>query len=188
MNRKRQSSLIILIVVFLASTLLFCKYKPMPESEAVIGNEALVENETKEFLGDESTWDKIQIELKDVQGLYGGRNMFISGSGEVVVEIVKPNPPKSLLTHKYQFMLSDSEINRLINMFIEKDFLTIIVSNRKGIPDESKPEIKLKNANGEGHSVAIWAGDLEENKRFADIYQELLMIEKRTENLKPLDF
>lgn len=43
-------------------------------------------NRTQAFLGDESTWSAARVELSDVQWLWGGRRIFVPGTGYIVVQ------------------------------------------------------------------------------------------------------
>jgi len=150
--------------------------KPQPWSYLI----EPTENETEKFLGDESKWEDIKIELKDIQGLFGGRNISISGKGETIVEIAMLGL-EGLDTKTYNLLLSELEIKEIINTFIKNDFITIIAEERSGIPDEARPKIILTNAEGNQYKIAVWGNDLQENDRFLNIYQELLLIEKKAE-------
>jgi len=187
MNKK----IILYFIVFAAVALgIYVSYKiwiPLqitenkPQSQLVSKSD----NETEHFLGNESEWQNIRIELRDVQGLWGGRNIFIYGSGKTIIQIVNPDPKKGLglFEKRYTFSLGDYEIKRLINAFIKNDFVTIKLNNRSGVPDEAKPEIILINSKGDSREVSKWQND--KNERFDMIYEQILEIEKKIEKLIP---
>ncbi len=179
---------LIYIVVILGLTILsllissWAKRQPQAQPQNILESV----NETTVFLGSESMWHDIQIELKDVQGLWGGRNIFISGSGRAIVQVVNPEPEKGLglFEKRYALSLNDSEVKKLINAFVENDFVTIDIKDRPGVPDEARPEIILVNPKGEYCKIAKWAND--QNERFDQIYQQILLIQNQTEDLSPV--
>ncbi len=143
-------------------------------------------NVTDDFLGDELTWNTVKIELLDVQGLFGGTNILIFGSGKGHVEIALPQTNLKygkkgekrggLYFYSFDITLNRDEIKKLINIFIENDFLAIQTEKRQGVPDEARPRIILTNAHGKKHEISKWAN--ERNVRFDNIYNQLLSIEK----------
>lgn len=137
-------------------------------------------NATQVFLGDESRWSSARVELHDVQGLWGGRRIYIAGTGQVVVQRVLPG----MRERRYALELSAAAWTQLLRTFIEKDFVTIRPPERPGIPDEARPQITLVNAAKEQRSVAKWAGVSE--GRFEAVYRALLEVERLTEQLKPV--
>ena len=50
-------------------------------------------NATRVFLGDEPLWSAACVELNDVQGLWGGRRIYVEGPKRVVVRLVRPGIP-----------------------------------------------------------------------------------------------
>lgn len=137
-------------------------------------------NQTQTFLGDETTWSAVHIELSDVQGLWGGRSIFVSGTGRVVVQVVT----EGMYERRYEFALTEAEVRRLLQVCIANDLLTIRIAERMGIPDEARPEIALVNAAGERWTLAKWQGV--RNARFDAIYAGLLGIETLTRSLEPV--
>lgn len=140
-------------------------------------------NSTKIFLGNNKTWDNVKIILSDVQGLFGGRNIYILGTGKTVVQTVSPGQG-GLQEKRYTFNINKTEVNSLIEKFIENDFLTIKTSDRPGIPDEARPTITIINEKGNRFSVSKWAGD--KNDRWDPIGFELLKFQNKTEKLTPI--
>ena len=137
-------------------------------------------NPTRTFLGDQSQWLTLQLELDDVQGLWGGRRIAITGTRQVVVQLVQPE----MLERRYEFELPIAAWTHLIEVFIAQDFVTIQPVERPGIPDEARPLITLTNAAKEQRSVAKWARIKDE--RFDAVYQALLQIEKLVAPLAPM--
>ncbi len=150
-------------------------------------------NETEKFLGDKDGWGRIKMELQDVQGLNGGRNIVVSGSGKTTIKIVRSDPLKNFYgfyQKTYEVTLEYVELNSLIELFIKNDFRTIIIENRLGIPDEPRPKIILTNPDGESHSVEVWFNDMQKKDahigRFANIYGRFMGIELGADGLTPV--
>ena len=136
-------------------------------------------NATRSFLGMEPRWLAAQIELDDVQGLWGGRKISAEGTGQVVVRLVQT----AMLEHRYEFTLTEGEWKQLLNLFIENDFLTIRPDERPGRADESRPSLTLVNAAGESWRVAKWAGIKDE--RFDALYTAIVRLETHIQHLTP---
>src|ERR1041385_7965660 len=134
---------------------------------------------TQTFLGDESQRGVASVELVDIQGLWGGRRILVSGSRKVLVQRVL----RGQLEKRYEFELSIDEWNRLLDLFVEYDFLTISPAERPGIPDEAHPSISLMNVGGDKWTVSKWAGVTDE--RFDSLYATLMHLEKLTAHLEP---
>lgn len=137
-------------------------------------------NATRTFLGDEARWSKVQIELNDVQPLWGGRNIRVKSNRHVVVQIVE----RGLQERRYEFEISESDWRQLLTALIDNDFVTIQPADRPGIPDEARPTITLTNASNERHSVSKWAGVKDD--RFATVYGAMLHLMTNTAQLKPI--
>ena len=198
MNKKISTILAISIIIFLAIILsggvFVYQYWLMPElPEPTLFplplSGPISYDDTKSFLGPESQWDYASFELRDIQGLFGGRDIFISGFGKTIVYLIKPKGVGEnlrLLVEKYEFSLSKSEVDELIEKFIENNFIKITPKRTgTGLPDEARPQIVLTNAKGEKYEIAN--GYSEENQEFDEIYNEFLLIEKKTENLTPTE-
>ena len=137
-------------------------------------------NQTESFLGEYSDWQDSQIQLRDVHGLFGGVNLFISGSGKTIIELVGDG----LNEKRYELSLTETEHKNLINLFIENDFVNININNREGLPDEAKAEIILINSEGKISRIAKWESD--KNSRFDKIYQQITQIQYKTKNTTPI--
>ncbi len=137
-------------------------------------------NATRTFLGDEQQWPDTHIALCDVQGLWGGRKITAAGSGQVVVQIVE----RGMFERRYAFAIDRAGWQRLLNVFLQYDFVTIQPADRPGIPDEARPTITLTNAAGEARTVAKWAGVADD--RFEAIYAALIQLETSTQHMEPI--
>jgi hypothetical protein len=137
-------------------------------------------NATQQFLGDETQWPAARVELYDVQGLWGGRRIYVEGTKRVVAQLVEP----TMRERRYEFALRQDDLKRLLDLFVENDFLTIRPPERAGIPDEARPSIRLVNEDGDEREVAKWAGVTDE--RFDRLYQALLRLEALAQEGEPV--
>ncbi len=118
-------------------------------------------------------WD--QIILLDVQGLWGGRDLWISSDGSAFCRVVEP-PAKGgsgLLETLYSFTISDGQRVALHSLFNTHHFCSIQIEDRYGLPDEARPIIVIR-AGGEICRAAKWLND--SHQGFDSIYKHLLMI------------
>lgn len=134
-------------------------------------------NATATFLGSPAD---AKLTLRDVQGLWGGRNVFLLGSGVAHVQIVNA----AIWEQRFELRLSPEEVRRLFALVVEQDFVTIQIPVRMGIPDEAEPTMTLIGAGGKSHTVRKWAG--QKDARFDAIYAELRGIAERARGLAPV--
>ena len=119
------------------------------------------ENRTEAFLGGRSRWVNARVELYDVQGLFGGRNVLVTGTGTVLVQVVSP-AKKGLEEKRYARVAAGTpdrvppEVTELLERAVRRDFVTIRSDDRPGIPDEARIEIVLTNGDGDSREVAFW--------------------------------
>ena len=132
------------------------------------------------FLSNPPAWPSLHIELNDVQGLWGGRDILVSGTGEVLVQVVSRAGSAEL----YELTLDASQIEQLLGMFSQYDFPGLAIEERPGIPDEPRPQITLCGPAGEQHRVAKWAND--SHPAFDALYQALLQLEGLATHTPPL--
>lgn len=141
-------------------------------------------NKTAEFLIHEYSWNKASLELHDVQPLLGGVKVLLTGwtGSQAFVSRIAPDGTET----KYRLPLkwSTGEKEQIIRLCVEHDFLTIRPEERPGIPDEARPSLTLRNSKRESHTVAKWAGVTD--ARFDAIYQTMLALAERTEDLQPI--
>jgi hypothetical protein len=122
------------------------------------------ENSTMDFLGGRSRWVDARVELLDVQGLFGGRNVLVTGAGSVWVQIVSPDR-QGLRETRYEQVVSripaepPPEVAELLECAVRNDFVTLRSDDRPGIPDEARIRIRLTNRDGTTREAAFWEGN-----------------------------
>ncbi|MCC6487810.1 MAG: hypothetical protein IT364_09950 [Candidatus Hydrogenedentes bacterium] len=122
--------------------------------------------------------------LLDVQGLFGGWDVWVGAQGDAYSRSVTPpdRGQHGLQEVRYKFALSAEERAALFDLIRKNDFFNIIMRERPGIPDEARPAIWVKTASG-SRLVSKWAGV--ENEDFDAIWAFLLNLtpsgEKDTE-------
>jgi len=144
------------------------------------------ENSTMAFLGDRSRWVDVRVDLQDVQGLFGGRNVLITGAGSVFVQVVSPGR-MGLREKRYARVAPrvpdevPAEVADLLECVVRNDFVTIGTDDRPGIPDEARMTIVITNGDGVSREAAFWEGtpssplDSEDKpvRRFGVLYSRL---------------
>lgn len=130
---------------------------------------------TVAYLGPSTLWQAAKFCLRDVQGLWGGREVYVS-----VARIIVRQVSRGIYERRVEFVNSDAA-QALFQLCIENDFLIIEIDSRPGLPDEARPTLTLRNNTGREHTVAKWAGQKVE--RFDRIYEALLVLEKKAEIL-----
>ena len=122
--------------------------------------------------------DKLdQVILFDVQGLWGGTDLWVSADGTAVCRFAKP-PEKGgsyLQETRYSFRLSEEDRRLLLDLVNKHNFFTIKTKDRYGVPDEARPGIFIKSGD-KSHAVGKWSGD--EHRDFDRIHRFLLEIAK----------
>jgi len=120
-------------------------------------------NRTASFLGDRSRWPAARLELLDVQGLFGGANVLVTGSGAVLVQAVSPGSA-GLVEKRYvrgTGAAPGTEAARaaeLLGLAVRRDLVTIGSDDRPGLPDEARTRVVLTNADGVSREAAFWEG------------------------------
>ncbi len=113
-----------------------------------------------------------QVILLDVQGLWGGQDLWIASDNKAVCRFV--TPPKEgqsgLQEVRYTFMLSAQQQTSLLELLNKHSFLSLTTKDRYGVPDEARPSIFMKSGT-RTHAVGKWANDNHED--FDSIYQAL---------------
>lgn len=127
---------------------------------------------TKENVGYKS------IFLKDVQGLFGGQNVYISFDGGGYVQRVKPG----LKEKRYELNLTPGDQEELKRLIEKAEFATLKIPERAGVPDEAHPTIVLMHNDGTIVTVSKWIND--RNERFDAVYAWLMREVRRTEGKK----
>ena len=116
-----------------------------------------------------------QVILLDVQGLWGGTDLWISSDGKAVCRFVTPSEKgeSGLQESRYAFVVSKEQRSSLLKLIKKHSFFSIRTKDRYGVPDEARPNIFVKSGSKE-HAVGKWAND--PHKDFDQIYQFLLKI------------
>jgi hypothetical protein len=143
------------------------------------GGRVLPDNATARFLGSEADWPKCKLVLRDVQPLFGGRDVYLDGSGDCILRAVD----KGLQEKRFRLKLAAEESQALRRMCIRADLAYLAIQERPGVPDEAHPEISLTSAAGETRKAAKWAND--KVPAFDKVYALLAGMAKRTADLKP---
>ncbi len=122
-----------------------------------------------------------QVVLLDVQGLWGGTDLWIPETGKAVCRFVKPPAKGEIGLHeiRYEFELSKKQQASLCELVEKHDFFGIKTSDRLGFPDESRPAIFIKTGD-RTHAAGKWASD--DHKDFDPLYAFLLTIAESGKN------
>ena len=136
-------------------------------------------NATRHFLGDPAGWKDVHIHLSALQGLWGGWQVFVFGSQDVVVQRVSPVRREQ----RFKLMLTEAEFQLLIETCIESDLLSVPPPLRPGHPDETQIQIVLVNGQGEDRTASKWAGDRLE--AFDAVSRQLFALTVRTKDMLP---
>lgn len=124
-----------------------------------------------------------RLVLRDVQGLHGGRNVYVSADGTVAVQIVAPTET-GLHERRYEFKLNVDQLKDLRTLLGQHPLARDRVPMRPGIPDQARPEITLYRTGGRSITVAKWDND--QSPDFDAIYTRLLGFEKVAQKKNPV--
>ncbi len=148
-------------------------------------------NRTQAFLGEEAGRGDIRMELKDVMGPFGDRDVIVHGSGKATVHMVRPRRLGGGTKKKvYKILLDEGDIRALVEAFIANDFLDLVLPDERMPPDTGHPVITLVNGQGQSHTLEGWertslspdADPSDPIVRFDRVYKELLRIERVAES------
>ena len=117
-----------------------------------------------------SAGDYSQFELKDLHGLWGGYNVSIKSNGEVFVQYQGPETPLETFEGK----ISNDQIQKLVSVFTENNFISMKNVKGEGVPDESIVEIIAIDPGGS--SKVISQPYNERTDEFKAIYDEFIKI------------
>lgn len=113
------------------------------------------------------------VVLRDVQGLWGGQDLCLRRDGRLVVRIVDPERGLKAVS-QYVLQLPETQVAEAAKLVVDRRFLQIEIPNRPGVPDEARPAITVRLADGTEKSVAKWANDKQAD--FDALYQHLLSL------------
>lgn len=112
---------------------------------------------TGELLGPEGARAHAWIALRDVHPLWGGREVFVEGSGQVVVrEVPRGGPPDE---QRAAGEIPAAEAQALLARAVELDLLRVKIPERPGVPDEARPTLVLHAASGAEGRLTKWEND-----------------------------
>jgi hypothetical protein len=142
---------------------------------------AKADNATAKFLGPEADWSKCRLTLKDVQGLWGGRDVYVDGGGDCIIRVVKEGQKEQ----RFRLKLDPKETLALRALCIEADLATVKIERPKQmLPDTSHPTLILSNAAGEKYEETKY-GDSTKAPAFDKVYKAMMALESKTKGLKP---
>jgi hypothetical protein len=111
--------------------------------------------------------------LQDVQGLFGGQNLWVGPDSIAYVQLVGHKAGEyGLWETRYRTRLTEKQWSRMESLVGEHHFLTLKTSRRPGVPDEARPVITIVQRTGDSTAVGKWAN--EKNREFDPIYSFLL--------------
>lgn len=125
-----------------------------------------------------------QIVLFDVQGLWGGRDLWISADGKAICRVVKHPGGSATGLHEARYTCSvpSNELTSLAQKIADNDFFQLKTPDRYGVPDEARPVVFVKSAS-RSRAVAKWANDA--HPAFDAIYAALMRIVRLAEKGAP---
>jgi hypothetical protein len=121
--------------------------------------------------------------LRDVQGLHGGRNVYLRENGTVVVQGVSPTGT-GLHERRFEFALSEQQSGELQQLLVRHPPGKIRLPARPGIPDQARPEITLVTRDGAVTTVAKWDDD--RHPDFDALYGYFLRLAREAEDGHPV--
>jgi hypothetical protein len=137
------------------------------------------DTETSRFLGPESDWGFARLELKDIHGGLGGKDVAVSGSGSACVRLVDSKMEEK----RFVFTLEKGDALAIFKLALEQDLLGVKPKPRAGAPGELRSEIVLENALGQKRSVIVWQKD--SFPAFDKVGSSLRALEKKCEGKEP---
>jgi len=101
-----------------------------------------------------------RVVLLDVQGLFGGRDLWLAADGSAWArtvgppEAAKPRLPEGRL----KFTVPPEDMDKLTRLLAEHDLAEMAIPDRPGVPDEARPIVCVQRGD-ELCAVAKWARD-----------------------------
>lgn len=111
-----------------------------------------------------------KIELRDIQGMFGGQELTFKSNGEILTRIVKPFKNR-LYEKRYSGRLNFPETVADLDLPQLEHYQETV---REGMPDESRPTIRVAMKNGDERVYSKWAEESEEH--FDRVYKRLLKL------------
>ncbi len=141
----------------------------------------LLPSDTLDFIGLPADWPGIRLRLDDIHPLFGGRSIWVDGSGTAFVRSVRSDA-HGLNEEIYRLDLGRDDIERLLAACLAQDFVSLVSASHVAPPDQARPVITLINGQGQQQSVSNWeprvpGGDENMDRRFAAVHGELRRLE-----------
>lgn len=136
--------------------------------------------QTEKFLGEQTRWPAAALQLHAIQGLWGGRIITISGTGQVMARLVS----RGMWEQRYEWQLDAAAILSFFSLFIHHDFVALTLPTRHGLPDETQILLSLTNHQGQTITQSQWQND--PHPPFAALTNAILRLESQTETLEPV--
>lgn len=122
---------------------------------------------------DNTSGDFEWLMLRDVQGLYGGRVIYVLPDGSLVAQKVMPGPG-GLHDQRSEGSLDADGRRRLADLLVEHELRTMEVPSRLGVPDESLAVLTVRFRDGAVVNAQKWNGVA--HAGFSAIYGHLMGI------------
>ena len=124
-----------------------------------------------------------KVVLRDVQGLFGGQDLWVFSDGRVIVQVVtSPSDTRGML--RYEMQATPLELDSIQALLDQHHFSDLKIETSKAVPDEAHPEITVEYKSGPSHAVMKMAN--EKNADFDAIYDQLRALVKRASATKPV--
>lgn len=128
---------------------------------------------------------RAQVVLLDVQGLWGGTDVWVPEASKGICRFVRA-PAKGesgLQEARYSFDLSKQQRAALCALLDKHRFFEMKTADRPEVPDEARPVLFVKSG-GRARAVGKWANDKHEG--FDPIYEFLLTIAESAKKSAPI--
>lgn len=101
-----------------------------------------------------------RVLLLDVQGLFGGRELWLAADGSAHARVVGPPAPGQAMLgeRRFTFTVGPGELAELARLLARHDLTKMRTPNRYGVPDEARPVVCVQ-AGRKIHAVGKWAND-----------------------------
>ena len=124
-----------------------------------------------------------RITLRDVQGLWGGHDLWLDADGKLVVQAVRP-ADRDKAVKRYAAELPPDQVAAVDKLVADHKFFEIEIPKRPGVPDEAHPAITVRMKDGRSQIVGKWAND--KHADFDAIYSHLLGLAKAAQKGEPV--
>ena len=101
-----------------------------------------------------------RVVLLDVQGLFGGRDLWLAADGAAHCRIVRPprEGESGLRETRFAFTMPQAELDALRRLLEQHDVSGLQTPNRYGVPDEARPVLCVQSG-PDVRAVGKWAND-----------------------------